>query len=152
MAVTISTILGQTYSTVRSVLTNVSTGLTDTQSPARTRTLWVLSAFPDEYGSDFPGYPVVTIEANSVTGLMSLGGSTKTATVTATIIVYNSNAANLDTLCDDVTNQIFVTGKSTLESGSLFSPHIDGTTTQTVFREKGKVHIRTMPVTFKWVG
>jgi hypothetical protein len=130
----------------------VTTGLTDTHSPARTRTLWILSSFPDEYGTDFPEYPVVTIETDTDGRLISVGASSRAANITANITVYSKKASDLDTLTDDIINQIYVTGKTTEQSGNLFAPSIGSANTQTVFREKDKIHIRTIPFGFKWVG
>jgi hypothetical protein len=139
-------------STVTPTSTILNTGLTDTQSPARTRTDWILSAFPDEYGDDFPDYPIVTIETNPDINLISLGQSERMATISPTITVYAKKAIDLDTITDDVINQLFINFRTTLESASMFSPTLGNTSTQTVFRDKGKVHIRTIPFNFKWIG
>lgn len=152
MAVTISTITTTTYTTLYGILTNTSTGLTDTVSPARTRTTWVRSAFPDEYATNFAGYPIVTIEVNHDCRLVCIGTSERMANINGTFTIYAKEAVDVDTLTDDITNQIYVTGLSTLESAYLYQPVLSDTTTQTVFREKDKVHIRTIPFSFKWIG
>ena len=151
MAVTISTITTTTYSTLYNILT-VSTGLTDTRSPARTRTTWVRSSFPDEYATNFAGYPIVTIDVNHDCRLICIGNSERAANISGTITIYAKEAVDADTLTDDITNQIYVTGRTTLEAAYLYQPVLSDTTTQTVFREKDKIHIRTIPFSFKWIG
>ena len=152
MAVTISTITTTTYTTLYGILTNVSTGLTDTRSPARIRTTWVRSAFPDEYSTNFAGYPIVTIEVNHDCRLVCIGTSERAANINGNLKIYAKEAVDVDTLTDDIINQIYGTGKTTLESAALFSPDLSTTDTQTVFREKDKIHIRTIPFSFKWIG
>jgi hypothetical protein len=112
----------------------------------------VRSAFPDEYASNFAGYPIVTIEVNTDGRLVCIGASERMANISGTMTVYAKEAVDVDTLTDDITNQIYVTGKTTLESAYLYTPELSATTTQTVFREKDKIHIRTIPFTFKWIG
>jgi len=154
----ISTILSNTWNSIYSILTDSSSGLTDTQSSARTRTTWVFSSFPDEYdddgatSADFPGYPVVVIETNSDASLFTLGQGKREASVSVEINIFTKKAVDLDTLSDDVINHLMNSSQSTLESKYLFSPTMEGTLTNTMFRDKDKIHQRSLRFSFRWVG
>ena len=151
-ALTLATVFSQAYSTIYGILSNQTTGLTDIQNPARTRSTWIHADYPDEKGSDWNGYPVVTIDCDSSSNIETLAQSHMRGTLTATIVVFVKKNSDLDTLSGNVLDLIFnSTSKATLEAGGLHSPRVSGTRQEVIVRANDALHVRTFTVEFTWV-
>ena len=150
-AVTTSTLLQNSYKNIYDLITDGTNGVTDPASRGLARSAWVFPSFPDEYGSDFPGYPVITIEPDLDYNTSVLGRNARDVTITFAIMVFSKKAAYLDSVCDDIQN-ILNTYQSTTEANGLFHPECTNSVTTTTFRDKDKIHTRTLFVTYRWHG
>jgi len=150
MVVSSATLTKDAFATVYDLLTGAS-GITDPASRGLTRTKWVFSAFPDEFGDDFPDYPILTIETDFGDDQIVLGKNARKADIIFRIVVFAKKAEYVDTLTDDVRN-ILVSNQATMEAAGLFKPKFTNTDKTTIFRDKDKIHTRTIFVSYRWCG
>ena len=149
--VTASTLLTNSFKTIYDILTNGTNGVSDPASRSLARTKWVMPSFPDEYGSDFPDYPIITIEADLNYNTDVLAKGARDVLITFSISIFAKKAQYLDSVCDNI-QSILNTYQSTSETNKIFHPTMTGTTTVTHFRDKDKIHTRTMYITYRWRG
>ena len=150
-AVTSSTIITNSFKNLYDLLTDSTNGFTDPASRGLARTKWVMPAFPDEHGSDFPSYPIVTIEVNADISNLTLGSGTRSANIPFVVTIFARKMQYVDSLSDQVQN-IVHSYRATMEANLLFKPVITNTDTNTVFRDKDKIHMRTIFITYRWGG
>ena len=150
-AVTASTLVTNSFKNIYDLLTDSSNGVTDPASRGLARTKWIMPSFPDEYGSDFPGYPIITIETdlNYETTVFGRGG--REVNIPFSIMIFTKKSEHLDSITDDIQN-ILKTYESTTEGNGLFHPTMTNSVTTTNFRDKDKIHMRTLFITYRWFG
>jgi hypothetical protein len=149
-AIVSATLPAGCYATLYDLLTG-SSGLTDPGTRGLARNKWILSSFPDETGSDFPGYSIVTIESDFNDKAETLGHNARHANITFKFTIFSKKAEYIDTLAGDLRN-VIVSNQSTTEGDGLFKPKITNTDTTTIFRDKDKIHVKTLFVTYEWCG
>jgi len=123
------------------LLTDATNGVTDPESRSLARTKWVFPTFPDEFGSDFPKYPIITLECDLSHRPFLFGREGRDIAVAFTIRVFAKKNENIDKLADEIM-AITNTYQSTLEAFKLFNPTVTSTGTSTFGDERGKVHMK----------
>ena len=147
-ALTASTIIGNSFKSMYDLLTNVTNGLTDPKNRGLARTKWIFPEFPDEYGSDFPGYPIVTIKVESSGKTSILGRQGRDFEINFMITVFADRNSDVDALSDEILDEINLR-QSTLENYNLYTPELLSTSSGTEFRDpKKKVHIKSLFVRY----
>lgn len=147
---TSATIISNSFKTVYDLITGAS-GVSDPASRSIARNTWVFPSFPDVQGSKFPNYPIITIDVDIAASPYEMGKTGRTNQITVTFGVFTSKSEDLDTVSDDV-NNILNTLQSTTEAAGMYMPKITNTAKTVVFREKGKVHMRTILVQYRNEG
>lgn len=150
-AVSSSTLLQNSFKNIYDLITDGTNGVSDPASRGLSRSAWVMPSFPDEYGSDFPDYPIITIEVDLNYFTDTIGRNARDVLITFSIMVFAKKSEHIDSVCDDIQN-ILNTYQSTTEGNDLFHPTMTNTTTNTLFRDKDKIHVRTMFITYRWWG
>ena len=148
-AVTRSTITKGVYRAIYDLLTDVTNGITDIQSPVRTRTVWILSAWPDnrQSGISKEDFPIVVVNNPTISTTRQ---TIKRTDVTANVIidVYssgNASAENLDKVFDNIYDVLRTYKWSTLRNTCLLiQPKIVDTANNIFMRGDLKVHVKSM--------
>ena len=150
-AVTASTLVTNSFKNIYDLITDGTNGVTDPASRGIARTAWCMPSFPDEYGSDFPGYPVITIEVDLNYNTAVFGRGARDVVIPFSIMIFTKKSADLDSITDNVQN-ILKTYESTTEGNGLFHPTLRSSVTTTIFRDKDKIHMRTLFIEYRWFG
>ncbi len=149
MAVGSTTQFSEAWNSLYNLLTG-SSGVNDPANRGINRGDWVMAAFPDITRSDFPGYPILIIQSPNIRN-SELTYSFRKSSITFVITILANRAEYIDSVSDNVMN-IILSQSTATEANGLYKPEIVDSTTDVVFRDKKKIHIKNLFVNYEWVG
>lgn len=135
-----SSLYSDSWNTVYNLL---SGNLTD---PSARNKKWIFSSFPDTEKSNFPDFPIITINPiSSISDEESFGLGIVEHELSTTVTVFTRNAQQLDTLGDNIRNA-FVTNRAVLMGSGLSTLRIDTGTIDTEFYGNDRIHLKEFNV------
>jgi hypothetical protein len=127
--VTQTNIFDETWNIVHTI---ISGNITDPDSRNKK---WVLGAFPNTEGKDFPDWPIIVIENpnSSAQGISFTPQGIVENTLDASVYVYSKSPQQLNRLCGSIYNQLIESDSVFLLSGLRLTTIDSGETGQDVF-------------------
>ena len=123
MVISQDNVFSETKLTVLNFLKDETNGLTDIQSPARSRSKWILTHFPNrESGrksfADFDGYPVVIVSPVVVPEVTGTFSKDKRIGTMAVSVCHQGNTSDWEILCNETMKRLNA-GKPTFSTAGM---------------------------------
>lgn len=145
-----NTLKTDTWTVLYNLLTDVTNGLTDPNSRGILRTAWVFSTYPDPTGSNFPNYPIVTVEIPETSNEgITLPQAVRVYDVEIPIMVFTKSNKNCKTVADNVW-QILNDYQSTAQTNKMMRLTLEDGGHDVDIINDVKVHTYTYLVGYKY--